>query len=758
MASREKTTISDLEDKHGRRRPPTLFRLGPMVAVLNMIWAPVREFIRVLSYARFSLVAVLGALLVVYGTGQGRELESTDLRQGAIFVASTWLLAIQTWFWARLILADRFPRDVHNQLLETPPSSAPAPLHRQHGRLQFAVNWVPRLLGVSVFMVAIASSIIVDRAVADAMDPNAITMISILTVSAILFLLCVIRRRHFGKGPEADGNYVPELRWASMVMVPLSIVTLALFTYLADTNPVGFGFAVGSGAAIFLAFSVVVPVGSYLVFLTSENGFPVLWGLVIFGAIGTVLVELHDIRVTDTKPAERPSLAQTLDIWYDQAPTISHPETGERVKPLVVVATAGGGLPAAHWTATVLSALEDAGFKTGTCFHRSLFAVSGVSGGSVGASAYLATLSEAAAGGKKDIEAVTRDALSQDFLAPTIVGLMFSDVLRHFAFPIDYVLDLNDRATALEISWERQWQRAHNGNIRTQGMATPFTSISLQSSQLPCGEQQSKSAWRPILFLNAVIQETGQRLLFSHVDFSGDEIVDAVDFFDLSSSDIPLSTAAHNSARFPYLSPAGTLRRGGLEGHVIDGGYFENFGAATAYDLLQSIARNTGAISKNGPRILPVVIQVSSDTERESQSLDDLEPRLPKKTDRFENELRAPLVGLFATRSARGTLAAKRLWQWTDDCQTNFEKGLPCGRSQKLAGASFYQFQMTRGASGQIPGLGWQLSRRSIHDICLQLRQPPADPTLYQNNAASFAELTALLMGAPQPPLAACPP
>ncbi len=759
MASWEKTKISDLEDKRGRVRPPTLFRLTPVTALLDMLWAPVREFFRVLSFARFSLVVVLGALFVVYGTGQGRELESTEFRQGVLFVAATWLLAFQTWFWARLILADRFPRDVHNQLLEAPPASASAGHHRRHGRLQFAVNWVPRLLGMSVFGVAIASTMIVDQTVSEEMGRDAFAMIGVLTVSLLIFTAYVIRRRRMGEGPVADGNYVSEVRWAGVVMIPVSVITLGLFTYLAITDPVSFGFYVGSGAAIFLAFSVVVPVGSYLVFLTSENGFPVILALVIFGAVGTLLVELHDIRVTNTEPKARAGLNDALAEWYRQAPTITLPETDERVKPLIVVAAAGGGLPAAHWTATVLGALEDAGFPEDACFHQHVFAMSGVSGGSVGASAYLASLAESLGVGRSPVEAVSREALSQDFLAPTIVSLMFSDVLRHFAFPLDYFADIDDRAKALEQAWERQWHTAHDKLTMTAGMATPFTALSTRHRPAGCNVWEEGRTWTPALLLNGVVQETGQRLIFSHIDFSGDEVVDAIDFFDHSPTDIPLSTAAHNSARFPYLSPAGTLVRANLEGHVIDGGYFENFGAATAYDLMQAIARHADDIASDGPRILPVVIQISSDTNLDSKSLKELDPALPDETNRFQNEVRAPLAGLFATRTARGTLAAKRLWQWTDDCARGAANGTGCGPSARIAGALYYQFQLSRTASGHPPGLGWQLSRRSIRDICLQIRQAPEAPDAYQHNAANFRALTTLLMGNSDPvPTTACPP
>src|SRR3982751_6448640 len=45
--------------------------------------------------------------------------------------------------------------------------------------------------------------------------------------------------------------------------------------------------------------------------------------------------------------------------------------------------------------------------------------------------------------------------------------------------------------------------------------------------------------------------------------------------------DVRLSTAAHNSARFPFISPPGSVRNQDqkLVDRIVDGGYFENYGA-----------------------------------------------------------------------------------------------------------------------------------------------------------------------------------
>ncbi len=56
-----------------------------------------------------------------------------------------------------------------------------------------------------------------------------------------------------------------------------------------------------------------------------------------------------------------------------------------------------------------------------------------------------------------------------------------------------------------------------------------------------------------------------------------DVFIDSLDALHELGADVRASAAAHNSARFTYVSPAGDLGNG--KGSVIDGGYFENSGA-----------------------------------------------------------------------------------------------------------------------------------------------------------------------------------
>ncbi len=50
------------------------------------------------------------------------------------------------------------------------------------------------------------------------------------------------------------------------------------------------------------------------------------------------------------------------------------------------------------------------------------------------------------------------------------------------------------------------------------------------------------------------------------------------------------STAALNSARFPFISPAGTIRdTEEIADRIVDGGYFENYGALSAKELALAV-------------------------------------------------------------------------------------------------------------------------------------------------------------------------
>ena len=432
----------------------------------------------------------------------------------------------------------------------------------------------------------------------------------------------------------------------------------------------------------------------------------------------------HPVRLCgQCEPAtyeQRPDVKAAVQAWYQQAEPIYHSlHPKEEPVPLFIIATAGGGIRAAYWTATVLETLEadldnDAvknaiAAKLGHpgndgLLRHLLFAISGVSGGSVGAAAYAAAVQNHL--DHKDAEIKPTTYFKDDLLAPGLASLAFIDIPSNFLPDFGQI----DRGAALERGFEHA-----SGGLLSQ----PFNSFFPQIAPA-----QSPLKWRPALFLNATHQQTGRRVITSHLTIDRDTFVDSYDAISMLGSDVPLSTAAHNSARFTYISPAGDLidRDGNPHGFVIDGGYFENYGAQTAVELARKAKDVMGA------SIRIVILQISSDptmvvdkTVREpcadhQGKVLDLYPARPHWWDlSLFNELSAPMIGIMSVREAHGFAAVSGLAHL---CCENSSKGeLDIGDAATLHSAAglpkFFHLAMCEGQKSIRPPLGWVLSDKT---------------------------------------------
>src|SRR4029077_10246699 len=123
------------------------------------------------------------------------------------------------------------------------------------------------------------------------------------------------------------------------------------------------------------------------------------------------------------------TIETAVDTWYGQA---QKQWTGAGPVPLVIVATAGGASRAGYWTAKVLGEIEDAHPD----FHKYVFAISSVSGGSLGTAVWRAMLEDEkvpcadelkVAGpsmlgnGEGSFARCAGQYFSRDFLAPTFL-------------------------------------------------------------------------------------------------------------------------------------------------------------------------------------------------------------------------------------------------------------------------------------------------------------------------------------------------
>jgi len=373
------------------------------------------------------------------------------------------------------------------------------------------------------------------------------------------------------------------------VLLNLAIFVL-VFIVSIQAAPVLVGWAptvVTSPSVVLSAFAAWVFVGTFFVALPGERlRLPMLTIVVLLAVVWSALfADNHDVRLRPQRHPPSLSLDEALKLWY--------PAGQQGPVPLVIIATAGGASRAGYWTAKILGEIEDARPD----FHKYVFAISSVSGGALGAGLWRAMVEDGMpscpAG---SFAACARHYFCQDFLGPTMLTGLYADLAQRL-LPGSV---LPDRATALEQSWEAAWDKLM-GKSPTNRMRAAFHDLTPRAGD-----------WRPLLLINGTSEKSGRRIIASQLEIDAKYFPDAIDFFGAVGSEVNLSTTLHNSARFPYIDAAGNIRlptaQAPLVDRIVDGGYFENFGAATAADLLQSLRRSSWA-----PRIVPIVIQISSD-------------------------------------------------------------------------------------------------------------------------------------------------
>jgi hypothetical protein len=236
---------------------------------------------------------------------------------------------------------------------------------------------------------------------------------------------------------------------------------------------------------------------------------------------------------------------------------------------VIVVAANGGGIQAGAWAAQVLYGLHE---DLGERFQKSLRMISSVSGGSVGNGFFVNWLATKKVARRPD-EAAVESSLDE-----VAWGLAFPDFLRAL-FPWVFG-DLIGRGRALERAWVLN---------------------SITDLNKPKNLDQPLSSWDamvtdgeiPAVVMNATITETGERLVFATTKlaarFHGEgALVDATELHTINGEefDVRAVTAARLSASFPYVTPASRSNGPGPQPHIVDGGYYDNYGMATLVEWL----------------------------------------------------------------------------------------------------------------------------------------------------------------------------
>jgi hypothetical protein len=725
----------------------------------------VRDLFSVLGPARYSvLILVTGAvtfLAIPQGQDVLRRTAEWDAQTTAellwvlgrlsVFVAAVLIWAASTWYWARVIL-----------YLRESDSGTP--------RQAAMREWVPRILGfLAIVSMAAALWVASDnylQYVSDdgtLMGSGPILRLRVLSLTlftlSVIFLWMVTRRRRLIQAvrarrgvPEAAHDAIDPIdaidaktqfetaealpagtKRAVRASLLLSLVLGLLFAFW----PVEVGPALGTLPIVLLAAASMVMFGTCLLYLSRRWRLPLLVLLIVMAVIFSRWNDNHAMRLAEDEPAAAPlTIQEHFRQWQGS-------RTG---KPIFVVAAEGGGIRAAYWAALVLSDLED----KHPGFSRQVFAVSGVSGGSLGGAVFAALAAEKESGRALpcgSLAACTGKVLAHDFLSPALARLVAPDFVQRF-FPVP--LPLTDRAHALEDSWGDAWE----DEIGTRRFDRPFQEL----------WKGGAAAVVPSLVLNGTHVESGRRIVATNLRWSSGDLRDTYDLLRVVHSDLPLKSAVHNSARFAYVSPAGTMRPRGVSpwspwgedrGHVVDGGYFENSGTVSALELVNVLQQACGHTCDDriymihllnnpamDPRKKPDPGNPDNTLDRQDEPGDDggkdLEP-FSKSYPRL-NELLSPLRALANTRDARGGLAVK-------SAQAALS---PPGRPSR-----FLEFGLCeRVADPTRPGktkraplpLGWQLSETSQQAMEEQLKKDFNDACPFADNWKTMEAIGSLLL------------
>jgi hypothetical protein len=619
------------------------------MAFLADFWLGATACAQALKPMRAALVLVAGGVVFLL-TGQGEDVaralaerrsDGRDVSQTFWFFAAALAWSLSAWYWARIMLRLKLPG--------VPP---------QHRALQGVRTWAPRLLGFAAAgCVALAfyraSLGYAEHEHRDVRD----TLLSYAKWSAagaVAFLVAVSIRRWLFKLPAAKGEVYGGLRFRDLGVLTRRLLQTALamavvFFFLFTFAPLSTAPAIGSAAIVLIAAAGWIAAASTLDFIGMRLHVPVFSGLLALAILFSLWNDNHAVRtLEDGQAASRQELRASLESWLARHDSkLKNPK--QRI-PLYLVNAEGGGIRAAYWTVTVLGEIQ----RNRPAFADHLYSLSGVSGGSLGAAVFVALLAQSREE-PLDIKQKAQDILGEDFLSPVVATMLYPDLAQRF-LPVPVAAF--DRAATLERAWERAWTKHVPARPR---MSEPFDAL-----------WDNDKHWTPVLLLNATWVETGKRLITSNLNVAAAK--GSEDFVDVEDANLfftpralPLSTAAHMSARFTYVSPAGTLTRGGkAHGRVVDGGYFENSAATATLEILQTIE----LLRQEDPRWRRVdayVIHISNepvDPRFYNDSLlaaPDNERTAPKE---FLNEAMSPLWAMLNTRDARGRWSRESLaWQ-----------------------------------------------------------------------------------------------
>jgi hypothetical protein len=493
-----------------------------------------------------------------------------------------------------------------------------------------------------------------------------------------------------------------------LLIVGLCIVCVSAVIILF---PKQFASALGPICVLFLFLALACIAASLLSHVYDRYQVPslaILAGIaILWSFLGTN--NNHHVRVLDEPATRLAKPAAAFREWLAGRPDIA--DYKGRPYPVYVVAAEGGGVYAAANAAWTLARIQD----NCPAFAQHVFAISGVSGGSLGAALFAALVTANAPPRSLPMEQkcplqtrdgpmqnAVREYFKQDLLTPLLAAGLFPDFLQWFwPMPVKTL----DRARALEVTYEETW-----GQVMRQTGRVGAEKIFAENV---------RKLWQPrldtpALLLNATIVQSGGRGILSPFALTDDRGFAGPDIDTLSSVPIRLSTAVGVSARFPFVTPAALYRDGDLGWQLVDGGYYDNSGIQTAVNLLEALQRpdadgesqpsNTDSSGGNCRSANRATVKVPSvgDVTVCFKIIVVKRSRFPDDK-ALGGEIMAPVMAVMEARRSRGSASAH--WVYNAYCGSE-----NCGRGRAANSPHVYISYID---SRSLP-LGWYLSDRSL--------------------------------------------
>jgi hypothetical protein len=581
-----------------------------------------------------------------------------------------WPALLQTQWWASLIatvvLADRYVNGLAGIALVLAAGLLGAHLWRRKGWPTPAAetgSWLAlRYIGL-VPLAALAVGTLVDW-------PGVGLVVSLAVIASALVLRAVTRKPGAGFMELVDASGGRGLGLPIACGAGIALLLDSLTDIVRTSTIVGTIAAINLAAAAVIAIlhTVVVRVDRWRLPSRTpvRRRVPILGILMAWGVVAVVFMPAasHRMLVSARAQAPTPTIDDALDAFFARPVALvrGHP------RPILLVASDGGGARASYWTALVLDCIvaarapEKASSAT-TCTHdrssaadeqqaraRSILLASGVSGGGVGLAQYAAAL--VAGNGRLPTSWAEDDAGYDMLRAPMTWGVTHDLVagLLGLHAPDEQCLQQPETDHGIRCRLVRALTR-DRGNILADAIAgeggrSPLPTVPLRSVTVQPDNDL------PVYIDNATLAGGVARVLASPLDLAarltnnadtnhvcGELIASrtlcnttpVARVRDLANvlgpqRDMPLFDASTLGARFPVITAPGYVASCGSgcesSSSMSDGGFLENSGLLTIRDLLPDILQRVAGYNRAHPaaRYAIYVVELDNHSRRSADT------------------------------------------------------------------------------------------------------------------------------------------